>query len=195
VTENARAQRLERRGKREHAAADPLTELTLTYSYMMPTTIATSRLWSELTNLPYANAPRTRGARRTSSAARPGRRRGMEAQASTYQEGIRRLLVVDPGSFIPPYGSWACAPTGENFGSALDAPCLPPIVGNKTIDWPTMDLYSTLGQATTVYGEPRVGLTRRYRFENSLRARRTFEICRGDRNRFAAIAFPSIAPL
>ena len=170
VTENAARATIEGVEIENTLQPTRFTELTLTYSYMdAHYDRYITPLGQNLTNLPYANAPRNKG----SAAARvrlpfPGSAGEVWMGASfTYQDRVfAGFSSVDPGSFIPPYGLVGLRADWEKmFGSALDASLFATNVGNKTYRVANEDLYSTLGTATTVYGEPRMwGVTLRYRF-------------------------------
>ncbi len=170
VTENAARATIEGVEIENTLQPTRFTELTLTYSYMDAYyNRYITPLGQNLTNLPYANAPRHKG----SAAARvrlplPGSAGAVWMGASfTYQDRVfAGFSSVDPGSFIPPYGLVGLRADWERmFGSRLDASLFVTNVGNKTYRVANEDLYSTIGTATTVYGEPRMwGVSLRYRF-------------------------------
>jgi iron complex outermembrane receptor protein len=139
----------------------PYAELTLTYSrldahyarYVTP-------LGQDLTDLPYAYAPRNKGS--VSGRVRlplPGTVGEIWMGANlTYQDRVfAGFASVDPGSFLPAYGLLGLRADWQRvWGSHLDLAVFATNVTNKTYRIANEDLYSTIGTSTTVYGEPRM---------------------------------------
>jgi iron complex outermembrane recepter protein len=145
-------------------------ELTLTYSrldahysrYVTP-------LGQDLSDLPYAYAPRNKGS--VSGRVKlpmPGAVGQVWLGASfTYQDRVfAGFASVDPGSFLPAYGLVGLrADWQQVWASKLDLAVFATNVTNKIYRVANEDLYSTIGTSTTVYGEPRMyGASLTYQF-------------------------------
>jgi len=145
-------------------------ELTLTYSrldahyarYVTP-------LGQDLTDLPYAYAPRNKGS--VSGRIKlplPGAVGEMWFGVNfTYQDRVfAGFAMVDPGSYLPAYGLLGLRGDWQRvWGSHADIALFATNVTNKTYRIANEDLYSTIGTSTTVYGEPRMyGASLTYQF-------------------------------
>jgi iron complex outermembrane receptor protein len=170
VTENAARATIEGVEIENTLQPNSFTELTLSYSYMDAFyNRYITPLGQDLTGLPYAYAPRNK----ESVTARirlpfPGSTGEVWLGANfTYQDRVfAGFSTVDAGSFIPPYGLLGLRVDWEKvFGTTLDASLFATNVANKSYRVANEDLYSTIGTATTVYGEARMwGASLRYRF-------------------------------
>jgi iron complex outermembrane recepter protein len=146
------------------------SDLTIIYSYLDAYYARyVTPLGQDLTSLPYAYTPRNKGS--VSGRVRlpfPGSVGELWLGANfTYQDRIfAGFTTVDPGSYLPSYGllgarlDWA-----HVGGSRIDAAFFVSNVTDKAYRIGNEDLYSTIGTAVTVYGEPRMyGASLRYQF-------------------------------
>lgn len=145
-------------------------ELTLTYSYLDAYYERyVTPLGQDLTALPYAYTPRNKGS--LSARARlpvPGSVGELWLGANfTYQDRVfAGFTTVDPGSYMPSYGLLGLRADWSNVaGSRVDLAFFVTNVTDKTYRIANEDLYSTIGTAVTLYGEPRMyGVSLRYHF-------------------------------
>jgi iron complex outermembrane recepter protein len=145
-------------------------EIDLTYSrldahyqhYVTP-------LGQDLTDLPYAFAPRNKGS--------VGGRVKLPLPAEvgeawmgatfTYQDRVfAGFSTVDPGSYLPSYGLLGLRADWQHvWNTHVDLALFTTNLTNKIYRVGNEDLYSTIGTATTVYGEPRMyGASVTYQF-------------------------------
>ena len=145
-------------------------ELSLSYSYLDASYDRyVTPLGQDLTGLPYAYAPRNKASASMRLRAPLPRSVGDVWLGAnfTYQDKVfAGFTTVDPGSFMPAYGLLGLRVDWEAiWGSGLDAAIFATNVTDKAYRAANEDLYSTIGTATTVYGEPRmIGASVRYRF-------------------------------
>jgi iron complex outermembrane recepter protein len=146
------------------------TELTLNYSYMDAFyNRYVTPLGQDLTSLPYAYAPRSKGG--------ASARIRMPFSGSigevwlggnfTYQDRVfAGFSAVTPGSYMPSYGLLGLRLDWEKIqGTGFTASVFVTNVANKVYRVANEDLYTTIGTSTTVYGEPRMyGAVLRYQF-------------------------------
>ena len=145
-------------------------EMDLTYSrmgahyqhYVTP-------LGQDLTDLPYAFAPRNKGS--------VGGRLKLPLPAETgeiwvganftYQDRVfAGFSTVDPGSYLPSYGLLGLRADWRHVWTThVDLALFTTNLTNRIYRVANEDLYSTIGTATTVYGEPRMyGASATYQF-------------------------------
>ena len=146
------------------------TELTLNYSYMDAFyTRYVTPLGQDLTDLPYAYAPKNKA----SASARV--RLPLPASIGevwlggnlSYQDRVfAGFSAVTPGSYVPSYGLLGLRGDWEKInGTGLSAAIFVTNLSDKVYRVTNEDLYTTIGSATTVYGEPRMyGVTLKYQF-------------------------------
>jgi len=146
------------------------TELRLSYSYMDAFyNRYVTPLGQDLTNLPYAYAPRSKG----SASARV--RLPFPASIGeiwlggnfTYQDRVfAGFSAVTPGSYMPSYGLLGVRADWEKIrGTGLSVSAFVTNVADKVYRVANEDLYTTIGTSTTVYGEPRMyGASLRFQF-------------------------------
>lgn len=137
------------------------SELTLTYSYLdAHYDKYVTPLGQDLTALPYAFTPRNKGS--VSARVRlpvSGTSGEVWVGANfTYQDRVfAGFASVDAGSYLPSYGLLGLRADWEHvWGSNVDASLFATNVTDRDYRIANEDLYSTLGTATTVYGEPRM---------------------------------------
>ena len=145
-------------------------ELTLNYSYMDAFyTRYVTPLGQDLTQLPYAYAPKNKGS--------AGVRLRLPLPGSigevwlggnfTYQDRVfAGFSAVTPGSYLPSYGLLGLrADWGRINGTGLGAALFVTNLTDKVYRVANEDLYTTIGTSTTVYGEPRMyGVSLKYQF-------------------------------
>lgn len=146
------------------------SDLTLTYSYMDAYYQRyVTPLGQDLTSLPYAFAPRNK----VSANARfrlplfEGLGDLWLGATFTYQDRVfAGFTTVDPGSYLPAYGLLSLRADWQHVaGSSLDLSVFGTNISNKVYRVGNEDLFSTIGTAVTVYGEPRMfGVSARYQF-------------------------------
>ena len=146
------------------------TELTLNYSHMDAFySRYVTPLGQDLTDLPYAYAPKNKG----SASARV--RLPFPVSIGdvwlggnyAYQDRVfAGFSAVTPGSYMPSYGLLGLrADWGKINGTALSASVFVTNLADKVYRVANEDLYTTIGTSTTVYGEPRMyGVTVKYQF-------------------------------
>jgi iron complex outermembrane receptor protein len=137
------------------------TELRLNYSYLDAFyTRYVTPLGQDLTDLPYAYAPRNKGG--ASARVRlpvPSSLGELWLDGNfSYQDRVfAGFSAVTPGSYMPSYGLLGLrADWARINGTGLSASLFATNVANKVYRVTNEDLYTTIGTSTTVYGEPRM---------------------------------------
>jgi iron complex outermembrane recepter protein len=146
------------------------SDLSLSYSFMdAHYNRYVTPLGQDLTGLPYAYAPRNKAsvtARVRLPVADLIGEIWIGADVSYQDRVFAGFSTVDPGSYLPSYGLLGLRGDWQNVGGTrIELSVFATNLTNRAYRIANEDLYSTIGTATTVYGEPRMyGASLRYRF-------------------------------